>query len=174
MRTSPPQTRNSQKSEGAFMSTHVISTMSRPMSTPFLVISWLCRIVAAVILLQTLFFKFTAAPESVYIFTKLGTFIHTYSPFPSISTVEVSGRIGSGIVELIAAVLLLPPRFAWAGAVLAMAATSGAIASHLTFLGVEVQGDKGLLFFLAIAVFVTSAIALFLHRMQIPVIGREF
>jgi hypothetical protein len=156
------------------MSTHVISTMSRPMSTPFLVVSWLCRIVAAVILLQTLFFKFTAAPESVYIFTKLGAFIHTYLPFASIGTVEVSGRIGSGIMELIAAVLLLTPRFVWAGAILAMAATGGAIVSHLTFLGIEVQGDKGLLFFLAIAVVVTSAIALFLHRMRIPVFGKRF
>src|SRR6266852_5696350 len=79
------------------------------------VIAWICRIAAAVILLQTLFFKFTGAPESVYIFTKLGTFIHTYFPFASISTVEVSGRIGSGIMELIAAVLLLTPRFVWAG-----------------------------------------------------------
>jgi putative oxidoreductase len=156
------------------VSTQVISTMTRPMSTPFLVSSWLCRIVAAVILLQTLFFKFTAAPESVYIFTKLGTFIHTSIAFASISTVDVWGRIGSGIIELIAAVLLLTPRFVWAGSVLAMAATGGAIVSHLTFLGIEVQGDQGLLFFLAIAVFVTSSIALFLHRMQIPVIGREF
>src|SRR5437016_13635621 len=105
------------------MSTQVISTMGRPMSTPFLVFSWLCRMVAAIILLQTLFFKFTAAPESVYIFTKLGTFIHTYIPFASICTVEVSARIGSGIMELIAAVLLLTPRFVWAGAILAMAAT---------------------------------------------------
>jgi len=86
----------------------------------------------------------------------------------------VSGRIGSGIVELIAAVLLLTPRFVWAGAILAMAATGGAIVSHLTFLGIEVQGDKGLLFFLAITVLVTSIIALFLHRMQIPVFGRKF
>src|SRR5947199_10618062 len=136
-------------------------------------LSWGCRLIAAVILLQTLFFKFTAAPESVYIFTKLGMFIHTYIPFASISTVEVSGRIGSGIMELIAAVLLLTPRFVWAGAVLAMAATGGAIVSHLTFLGIEVQGDKGLLFFLAIAVLVTSAIALYLHRMQIPVLGER-
>ena len=59
------------------MSTQVISTMSRPMTTPVLIFSWACRIVAAIILLQTLFFKFTAAPESVYIFTKLGAFIHT-------------------------------------------------------------------------------------------------
>ena len=60
------------------MSTQVISTMSRPMTTPILVFSWACRIVAAIILLQTLFFKFTAAPESVYIFTKLGD-IHPHA-----------------------------------------------------------------------------------------------
>jgi putative oxidoreductase len=156
------------------MSTQVVPAVSRAMTTPMLIFSWVCRIAAAIILLQTLFFKFTAAPESVYIFTKLGTFMHTYIPFASISTVEVSGRIGSGIMELIAAVLLLTPRFVWAGAVLAAAATGGAVVSHLIFLGVEVQGDKGLLFFLAIAVLVTSAIALFLHRMQIPVLGERF
>ncbi len=156
------------------MSTQVISTVSRPVTTPVLIFSWACRIVAAVILLQTLFFKFTAAPESIYIFTKLGTFIRSYVPIASIGMVEISARIGSGIMELIAAVLLLTPRFVWAGGVLAMAATGGAIVSHLTFLGIEVQGDKGLLFFLAIAVFVTSAIALFLHRMQIPVLGKRF
>jgi hypothetical protein len=156
------------------MTTQGISTMSRPMTTPVLVFSWVCRIVAAIILLQTLFFKFTAAPESVYIFTKLGAFLHTHLPFASIGPVEVSGRIGSGIMELVAAVLLLTPRFVWAGAILTMAATGGAIVSHITFLGIEVQGDKGLLFFLAIAVLVTSAIALFLHRMQIPVVGNRF
>jgi len=156
------------------MNSYAIATTGKALTTPVLVVSWICRIVAAIILLQTLFFKFTAAPESVYIFTKLGTFVHTYLPFASIGTVEVSGRIGSGIIELIAAVLLLTPRFAWAGAILAMAATGGAIVSHLTFLGIEVQGDKGLLFFLAIAVLVTSAIALYLHRMQIPVHGERF
>jgi len=156
------------------MSTQIISSMNRPMTTTVLVVSWACRIVAAIILLQTLFFKFTAAPESVYIFTKLATFIHTYIPFASIGTVEVSARIGSGIIELIAAALLLTPRFVWAGAVLSMAATGGAIFSHLTFLGIEVQGDKGLLFFLAITVVVASAIALYLHRMQVPVFGEGF
>lgn len=156
------------------MSTQIASAMSKSVSTPVLVLSWICRIVAAIILLQTLFFKFTAAPESVYIFTRLGTLIHTYVPFASISMVEVSSRIGSGVMELVAAVLLLTPRFVWAGAILAIAATGGAIASHLTFLGIEVQGDKGLLFFLAITVVVTSAIALFLHRTQIPVFGARF
>jgi uncharacterized membrane protein YphA (DoxX/SURF4 family) len=144
------------------------------MTTPILIFSWVCRIVAALILLQTLFFKFTAAPESVYIFTKVGTFVHGYLPFAAIGTVEVSARIGSGIVELIAAILLLTPRFVWAGAVLAIAVTGGAILSHLTFLGIEVQGDKGLLFGLAVTVVVTSAVALFLHRQQIPVLGARF
>jgi hypothetical protein len=156
------------------MSTQVISSMNRPTGTVVLILSWACRVVAAIILLQTLFFKFTAAPESVYIFTKLGTFIHSYLPFAPIGTVEVTGRIGSGIMELIAAVLLLTPRFVWAGAVLAMAATGGAIVSHLTFLGIEVQGDKGLLFILAITVFVTSGIALFLHRTRIPAFAKRF
>ena len=113
------------------------------MTTPILVFSWACRIVAAIILLQTLFFKFTAAPESVYIFTKLGTFIHTYIPFASIGTVEVSGRIGSGIMELIAAVLLLTPRFVWAGAILAMAATGGAIVQPPDLPGYRGAGRQG-------------------------------
>ena len=139
------------------MSTQVLSAVSKPMTTSRLVVSWICRIAAALILLQTLFFKFTAAPESVYIFTQVGA--------------EPWGRIGSGAVELIAAILLLTPRFVWAGAFLALGVMAGAIISHLTLLGIEVLGDKGLLFFLAVTVFVTSSIALFLHRTQIPVIG---
>src|SRR5215470_19519120 len=99
------------------------------------IFSWALRITAAAILLQTLFFKFTAAPESVYIFTKVGA--------------EPWGRIGSGIVELIAAALLLTPRFNWLGSLIALGVMGAAIASHLTVLGVEVQGDKGLLFSLA-------------------------
>ncbi len=136
-----------------------ITGTSKSTTAAVRVLSWGCRVIAAVILLQTLFFKFTAAPESVYIFTK----VHA----------EPWGRIGSGVLELIAAILLLTPRFVWAGAILALAAVTGAIISHLTILGIEVQGDKGLLFGLAITVFVTSATALYLHRNQIPVIGRR-
>lgn len=137
-----------------------LSEATTTMTTPVLVLSWICRIAAAIILLQTLFFKFTAAPESVYIFTKVGA--------------EPWGRIGSGVVELFAAVLLLTPRFVWLGAFLALGVMAGAIVSHLTILGIEVQGDKGLLFILAVAVFVASTVALFLHRTQIPVVGRRF
>jgi len=124
------------------------------LSQPKKVVSWVCRITAAVILFQTLFFKFTAAPESVYIFTKVG--------------MEPWGRYGSGVAELIASILLLTPRFAWAGALLALAVISGAIVCHLTVLGIVVQDDHGLLFGLAVTVFVTSAITAFLHREQIP------
>ena len=124
------------------------------------VISWLCRITAAVILLQTLFFKFTGAPESVYIFTKVG--------------MEPWGRYGSGVVELIAAVLLLSSCHAWLGALLAMGVISGAIVSHLTVLGIVVQDDGGLLFALALTVFVTCAITAFLHRDKIPLLPARF
>jgi len=123
------------------------------------ILSWALRATAAVILLQTLFFKFTASPESVYIFTKVGA--------------EPWGRIVSGVVELIAAVLILTPRFTWLGSVLALGVMAGAILSHLTILGIEVQGDKGLLFALALIVFVASAVNLVLHRNAIPVIGRR-
>ncbi len=123
------------------------------------VLSWVLRIMGAIILLQTLFFKFTAAPESVYIFTKVGA--------------EPWGRIGSGVVELIAAILILTPRFTWLGSLLAIGVMAGAILSHLTVLGIEVQGDKGLLFALALIVFVCSTANLLLHRSEIPVIGRR-
>jgi putative oxidoreductase len=143
--------------EGRTMSSAATASTGRILTFPLVALSWACRIIAAIILLQTLFFKFTGAPESIYIFTKVGA--------------EPWGRIGSGVAELIAAILLLTPRFVWAGAVLALGVMAGAIVSHLTVLGIEVQGDKGLLFALALAVFVTSAVALILHRSQIPLIG---
>src|SRR6059036_316459 len=124
------------------------------------IIGWLCRIVAAVILAQTLFFKFNGADESIYIFTKVG--------------LEPWGRYGSGVAELIATILLLTPRFTWAGALLALGVISGALISHLTVLGVVVKDDGGLLFGLAVIVFVTSAITAFLHRRQIPVVSQIF
>jgi uncharacterized membrane protein YphA (DoxX/SURF4 family) len=122
------------------------------------IVSWVCRLVAAAILLQTLFFKFTAAPESVYIFTKVG--------------LEPWGRIGSGVVELIAAILLFVPRCTWLGAGLALGVMGGAIMSHLTVLGIVVQDDGGLLFGLALIVAAASVILLWLDRAHIPVLGK--
>ena len=118
----------------------------------------IARAVAALILLQTLFFKFTGAEESVSIFEKVGA--------------EPVGRIGSGIVELVASILLFVPRFVWLGAALALGVISGAILSHLTILGIEVQGDGGLLFILACVVFLCSLFVLWLKRLQIPLVGK--
>jgi uncharacterized membrane protein YphA (DoxX/SURF4 family) len=117
------------------------------------VLLWILRLIASYILLQTLRFKFLGLPESVYIFTKVG--------------MEPWGRIGSGIVELIAAVLLLIPRTTSFGALLAIGTMSGAIFFHLTKLGIEVMGDHGQLFYMAIVVWVSSAILLFVYREQL-------
>jgi hypothetical protein len=119
--------------------------------------SWALQLIVAGILMQTLFFKFTGAAESVYIFSTLGA--------------EPWGRIGSGVVELIAALLLLFPETITIGAILALGVIAGAIVSHLTVLGIEVQGDGGVLFLLALAVFVSSVAILFLRRGDIPVLG---
>jgi len=118
------------------------------------------RLLAAIILLQTLYFKFSGAPESIYIFTKVGA--------------EPIGRIGSGIVELIAAVLLFVPRLNWLGAGLAAGVMLGAIGSHLTVLGIEVMGDGGLLFSLACIVFGCAIFILWVRKSELPVIGRMF
>lgn len=119
-------------------------------------IAWLAQLVAAVILLQTLFFKFTASDESVYIFTKLG--------------VEPVGRIGSGVMELITGVLLLIPRTAWAGALLGLGIMAWAIGSHLTVLGTEVQGDGGQLFAYALITFACCTTVLVLRRRDVPLL----
>jgi hypothetical protein len=119
--------------------------------------SWVLQLIVAGILLQTLFFKFTGAAESVYIFSTLGA--------------EPWGRLGSGVVELIAAILLLVPATTTIGAAVALAVITGAILSHLTVLGIEVQGDGGLLFGLALTVFAASALILVLRRGEIPFVG---
>lgn len=109
----------------------------------------LLRLVAAIILAQTLFFKFSGAEESVWIFQQLGA--------------EPWGRIGSGVAELVCAVLLLLPRTAWLGALGGLGVMGGAIVSHLFILGIEVKGDGGLLFGLALVVFVCCAVTLWLR-----------
>jgi uncharacterized membrane protein YphA (DoxX/SURF4 family) len=117
-------------------------------------IIWILRLVAAVILLQTLYFKFSGAEESIYIFTKLG--------------VEPYGRIGSGIVELIASILILIPRTTIIGAFLAVGTMFGAIFSHLFILGVEVKNDGGQLFILALITLLCSAVLMYHDKNKIP------
>lgn len=108
------------------------------------------RVAAAIILLQTLYFKFSAAPESVYIFSTLG--------------MEPWGRIGSGVAELVAALALLTIRWSWLGAALAIGIMVGAIGAHLTVLGIVVQEDGGTLFILAMSVLLLSTFVLVRSR----------
>jgi uncharacterized membrane protein YphA (DoxX/SURF4 family) len=121
-----------------------------------IVLFWILRVLAAVILLQTLFFKFSGAEESVYIFSTLG--------------MEPWGRIGTGIVELIASILLLIPRTTPFGALLALGTMSGALFFHLTRLGIEVRGDHGQLFIYCLVVFVSCLVLAWSFRKQLCVL----
>jgi hypothetical protein len=114
---------------------------------------WAVRIVAAIIMLQTLYFKFTASEESVFIFTTVG--------------MEPWGRIGVGVVELVASVLILINFTAWIGALLALGLMGGAIMMHLTILGIEVRGDGGQLFLYAMIVSICSGIVLLFNKTNI-------
>ena len=121
--------------------------------------TWVLRLLAAIILLQTLFFKFTAAEESVYIFTQIG--------------MEPVGRIGIGIMELIAAILILYPKTTPYGALLAVGLMAGAIFFHVTKLGIVVKNDGGQLFVYALIVLVSSAILLVIFRQQLVATTRS-
>ncbi len=118
------------------------------------------RIIIALILIQTLFFKFTAHPDSVFIFSKVG--------------LEPHGRILIGVLELIAAILILIPKSIWAGALLSLGVISGAVIMHLTKLGIDVNNDGGKLFYMAIVVLISSVLVLWNERKKIPVIGNKF
>jgi len=127
------------------------------------IISWIARLLAAGILFQTLFFKFTGAEESKYIFSKLGA--------------EPWGRIGSGIVELVAVILILVPKTTKWGALIGLGVISGAILSHLTVLGISVRNsdgteDGGLLFTYAIVVFISCLYLVWVNRKSIPFINK--
>jgi hypothetical protein len=116
--------------------------------------SWICCLIAAGIMLETLFFKFTGAPESVYIFSKMGT--------------EPWMRWVQGFWELFAAIGLLIPALRWAGGILTTGAMGAAILSHLTWLGFSIQGDHGLLFCMALVTFTCGLTVTILHRFEIP------
>lgn len=118
------------------------------------ILIWIVRLTAAIILLQTLYFKFTGAEESVYIFSTLG--------------IEPYGRIGSGIVELIAALLILIPRTTLLGALMAAGVMLGAIFSHFFVLGIEVKNDGGELFILALITFLCCIALIYWNKSKIP------
>ena len=122
------------------------------------ILFWIARLAAAIIMLQTLYFKFTGQPESIYIFSTLG--------------IEPWGRYGSGVVELIASILILIRSTSWVGAGLGLGVMLGAIVSHLAVLGIDVQDDGGYLFFLAIVVALSCLTILYITRHDwIPILN---
>lgn len=115
---------------------------------------WIIKLTAVIILVQTLFFKFTGAEESVYIFQTLG--------------IEPYGRIGSGVVELVASILILIPRTTLLGAILGLGTMTGALISHIFILGIEVKDDGGTLFALAIITFICCLVIVYHQKNKIP------
>jgi uncharacterized membrane protein YphA (DoxX/SURF4 family) len=113
---------------------------------------WILRLVPAIILLQTLYFKFTAQPESVQLFTRIG--------------MEPYGRIGTGVLELVAAVLILIPRYTGYGAILGLVMMTGALYFHLTKIGIYFGGDA-LLFIYAVITFVCCALLVFIYKSRL-------
>ncbi len=120
---------------------------------------FILEFLAAIIMLQTLYFKFTAHPDSMFMFSQLG--------------LEPMGRIGIGIGELIASLLLFIPRTTWFGSLMGLGLMSGAIGAHLFKLGIKVNEDHGTLFLMAVSVFVCCAILLWMTRRKIPYLYRE-
>ena len=116
-------------------------------------ISWLFQILSAIILLQTLYFKFTGAPETIHIFESVG--------------MEPWGRYASGVIELISGILLLIPGLSWLGALLGLTVISVALFFHITVLGIEVMGDGGALFYLAATVFISCLSIIWIRRGEI-------
>ena len=123
-------------------------------------LSWLLRITIAIIFLQTLYFKFTAHPDSVYIFSKLG--------------VEPYGRIGLGIIELITSLLILWPRTKSIGILLSLGIITGALFSHLLVIGTEVKGDSGTLFLLALVVLAAGTVLTLIHKDEVRTFIQKF
>ncbi len=122
-------------------------------------LSWGGQLVAAGIIGSTTFFKLSGAQESIDLFTELG--------------VEPWGRIGLGIVEVIASILLIVPRTAAFGGLMALGLMTGAIFSHLTILGIVFNDDGGSLFKMAVAAFVASTLVTWIRRRELPLIARR-
>jgi len=119
------------------------------------------KMIAVIIMLQTLLFKFSAADQSVELFSKLAGKHEAYL------------RVGTGIIELIASILLYIPKTTWLGALLTIGVMTGAILGHITKIGINHNNDHGLLFGAAVYIFIISAIILLKERKQIPFFGNQ-
>lgn len=119
------------------------------------------KIVVAIILLQTLYFKFSGAQESIDLFTKIA------------GENEAAMRIGTGILELIASLLLFAPKKTWLGALLTLGLMSGAVISHLTILGIVQNNDHGALFTSALIALIAAVLLLFASKKELPFLSKR-
>lgn len=115
-------------------------------------VSWIFQLLTTIVLLQNVYFKIAGSAEWIFLFEAIG--------------MEPWGRFISAGLELIAGFLLLIPYGAWLGALFGISTLSTAIFFHLTTLGVEVSGDGGSLFYLAVFVFISCVVILILRRNQ--------
>lgn len=117
-------------------------------------VDYMVRGTPALIMLQTLYYKFTGSEESVYIFSRMG--------------VEPWGRYGTGVLELVASACLLYPSLIWLGAGMGITLMCGAVVSHVMVLGIEVQGDGGYLFCLACITLLLCVVTLWYYKKDVP------
>jgi hypothetical protein len=132
------------------------------------IVYYALRYVPAVILLQTLFFKFSGSDVSVFIFKSIDDFMHWNN------IMEPYGRIGTGVMELIAGALLLWPKQSHWGAFLSLGVISGALLTHLVILGIDVQGDHGKVFYLGLVTFICNLIVVYQNRKSLPILKSIF
>jgi len=120
------------------------------------------KAIAVITMLQTLFFKFSAANQSVELFTKIAGEHEAYL------------RIGTGIIELISSILLFTSNRSWLGALMTLGVMSGAILGHITILGISHNNDGGLLFGAAVYIFIVALVVLINQRKKIFILGKHF
>jgi uncharacterized membrane protein YphA (DoxX/SURF4 family) len=132
------------------------------------VIFYALRYIPAIILLQTLFFKFSGAEVSVYIFKSVDDFMQWTA------VMEPYGRIFTGIIELVAGLLLLWPKQSHWGAFLSMGVIFGALMTHLVILGIDVKGDHGKVFYLGLLTFICNVIVVYQNRKSLPILKSIF
>ncbi|TGL90137.1 DoxX family protein [Leptospira congkakensis] len=118
------------------------------------------RVIAILILGQTLYFKFSGSEESKFIFSVMG--------------MEPWGRYGLAVLESFCILFLLIPRLVWFGALLGFNLMLGAVLSHFVFLGIVVKDDGGFLFVLALVVLTLSIYLLYMERKKIPYLSEYF
>jgi uncharacterized membrane protein YphA (DoxX/SURF4 family) len=118
---------------------------------------WSLRLVPAAILAIAVPAKFIGDPGTVAIFTQLGA--------------EPTGRVATGVFELVAVVLLLVPGVTIYGALFTAGLMSGAILSHLAVLGVAPDGDPSM-FVMAAVAFMAASSTVWHRRREIPLIGK--